>query len=46
MWVWDVIRYIGPSPTQGQDPGLIYEPPTGAVDGGGYVPIRRAEALR
>ena len=37
MWVWDVIRYIGPRPTQGQDPGLIYEPPSGAVDG--WIPI-------
>ena len=25
---------------------LGYEPLTGAMDGGGYVPIRRAEALR
>ena len=33
MWVWDVIRYIGPRPTQGQDPGLIYEPLTGAMVG-------------
>ena len=45
-WCWyGVTRYIGPSPTQGQDPGLIYEPPTGAVDGVN-AHSRRVKTLR
>ena len=44
-WMVLVWCYTLHSPTQGQDPGLIYEPPTGAVDGVN-AHSRRVKALR